>query len=109
MITLSKREVVSESEATGEYSDEFWIRLYVYICAKETRQTWGQPKFDRIVKKVLNLITIKDEQKALQYLSKEIDKNRKKRLDSQKSFTEEEINAIVVKRLLKKRRGTFKF
>ena len=110
-ITLkTKREVLTRDQAFEKFSDEFWVRLYAYVRAKEAQKRWRQPKFDKVVKKTLDLMRIKgDNDAAMEYLYGEIETPGKKQLELKKSFTKEQIDGILIEKGLDKRKATFNF
>jgi hypothetical protein len=110
-ITLkAKREILTQEQAFEKFSDEFWVRLYAYVRAKEAQKRWRQPKFDKVVKKTLDLMRIKENNsEALEYLYGEIETPGKKQLELKKSFTKEQIDGILIEKGLNKRKATFNF
>jgi len=105
---VQAREAINYSDAQSKFSDEYWIRLYAYVRARESRKNWAQSKFNNVVSKTISLSKIKNWDSAMYYLYRELEGNKKKKKDVRNDFTEEEINAIVSKGK-KRRRGTFKF
>ena len=99
---VKTREVISEAEAMERFSDEYWIRLYTYVLAKELNKPWKQSEFNAVVKKARSLNELKNEASAMAYISHTVKSERN-------SYTKEENNAILKERSFNKPKGTFKF
>ena len=66
------RAILSPEELDRKYNNLFWIRLYMYIRAKETNRDWNQDKFDHLVKKASDFFLYADEKSALKFINKEM-------------------------------------
>jgi hypothetical protein len=94
-ISLTKRmprATMSQVEYRERYDNLFWIRLYIYVRAKETNRKWDQHKFDQTVKKASDFFVYSGEAALFKFINKEV-----KRAPGE-FFREEE-----------PRRGTFRF
>ena len=104
---LKKREKLTESEAFEKYSDEFWVRAYVYVRAKENRKEWNQVHFDNVVKRTLNFMRLKDREAAMRYLHKELANSKKMYFSPTKDLTNQQVDDILRSNKLKSHTGTF--
>ena len=74
-ISLTKkipRATMSKQEYKEEFENLFWVRLYVYIRAKETNRDWDQHKFDQTVKKASDFFIYSDERAMFKFVNKEV-------------------------------------
>ena len=74
-ISLTKvipRATLSLQDFLEKYNNLFWIRLYVYVRAKETNRDWNQHKFDHVVKEASDFFTYSTEAAAFKFINKEV-------------------------------------
>ena len=69
-----KRVMLNPDEYKLRYNNLFWIRLCIYIRAKETNRDWDQYKFDHVVKRASDFFTYSTEQAALKFINKEVER-----------------------------------
>ena len=100
---IKNREVISEEEAMERFSDEFWIRLYTYVRAKELNKSWKQSEFNEIVKKASTLNQLTSEAAGMEHISQATAK------DERNTYTKEENDVILKERSYNRGKGTFKF
>jgi len=55
IISTKTREVMSLEKLSKKYSDNHWIRAYVYFRATETGMQWHQSKFDRVARQAVSV------------------------------------------------------
>ena len=108
MSIIRSRERLTKEEAAEKFSDSFWVRLYIYIRARETNRPWKQPKFDRVVKEAANLMFLYDDGSGMKYIYREVEAGEKSKEHLKNNFTKEEIDVILRERNAKKHHGTFK-
>jgi len=66
------RAIMEWAEYEERYDNLFWIRLCVYIRAKETNQDWDQYKFDHVVQRASDFLTHSTETAAFKYINQEM-------------------------------------
>ena len=54
IVTTKTRETMSLQKLNNKYSENHWIRAYVYFRAVETGVNWNQAKFDKIVRESIS-------------------------------------------------------
>ena len=70
--------IARDTMGKEKYSEEwffdnpFWIRLYVYIRAKETNRDWNQYKFDQVASKAAEFFIHSGEEAAYKFINKEV-------------------------------------
>jgi hypothetical protein len=69
---VERRVMMGRGEYDSKYTNLFWLRLYIYIRAKETNRDWDQYKFDHIVQRASDFFTYSGEQAALKFINKEV-------------------------------------
>ena len=69
---VERRVMMERGEYESRYTNLFWLRLYIYIRAKETNRAWDQYKFDHIVQRASDFFTYSGEQAALKFINKEV-------------------------------------
>jgi hypothetical protein len=69
-----ERATLSQEEFENNWAsnDNFWIRLYIYIRAKETNRNWDQNKFKTVVKKATQFLKYSTQSAAYKYVNKEV-------------------------------------
>jgi len=72
LTTVQKRVILTEDEYELRYDNVFWIRLYVYMRAKETNRDWDQHKFDHIVQRATDFYLYSGENAAFKFINKEV-------------------------------------
>ena len=55
-----------------EPDNAFWIRLCVYVRAKETNRDWNQYKFEQVSTKALQFFKYSGEEAAYKFINKEV-------------------------------------
>jgi len=63
------KQFVTEESLNERYNENYWIRFYTYIRAKETSQQLSQEQFELIVRKAQQLNAYSGHEKAMRYLS----------------------------------------
>jgi len=89
-----KRDIMSEEQYEEEWrsDDSFWLRLCIYIRAKETNRDWNQYKFDQVSAKAAQFLEHANEDAAFKFINKEV----------RRPWGEDEV-------IKKYRRGNFRF
>lgn len=70
--TIVKRKQINVQNLVNEPANSYWIRLYVFIKARENNVNWDQAKFDFVCKKVESLYSGLDKNQSMVYLEREI-------------------------------------
>ena len=109
MIVYQKREILTKGARDAEFSEDFWIRLYSYVRAKETRQNWKQVDFDNVVRNMLELKAAIGFNDAMRYFYSRIRGPQKAYTPPEKHFTEKEVYDILKKRTFNRHQSTFNF
>ncbi len=65
----TKRELISIETLNERYNDNYWIRLYTFLRAKETGAVLTQEQFDLIVTNAQKYNSYSSHEKAMSYLS----------------------------------------
>ena len=55
-----------------ESDNAFWIRVYIYVRAKETNRDWNQYKFDQVSQKAAQFLQYSGETAAYKFINKEV-------------------------------------
>jgi len=100
-LDLIQREVYTEEELFEKYSDHFFIKLYTYVRAIETKKDWGQARYDMVVYKARDLMRLKGKNTAMKYLHKNINpcsEKRAKELFGKKHLTKDQTDVILLSR-----------
>lgn len=74
-ISLTKkvpRATMTRQQYKEDFENLFWIRLYVYVRAKETNRDWDQHKFDQTVKKASDFFIYSGETAMFKFVNKEV-------------------------------------
>jgi len=74
-ISLTKtvpRAIMTDSEYESRFNNLFWIRLYIFIRAKETNRDWDQHKFDQTAKKASDFFIYSGELAMFKFVNKEV-------------------------------------
>jgi len=108
-LILEEREKLTEQQAYDKFPEPFWMRLYVYVRAKEVRKKWNQARFDRVVKKVLDFWRIKDRRTAMRFLQKSLKSGQKNPFSLKKDLTEEQLDSIMKDNSNKRTKDSFSF
>jgi hypothetical protein len=68
------RDIMTEEQYQEEWESDnaFWIRLYIYVRAKETNRDWNQYKFDQVSQKAAQFFQYSGEDAAHKFISKEV-------------------------------------
>ena len=69
---VKDRAMLGHREFRSKYTNLFWIRLYLYIRAKETNRDWDQYKFDHVVKRASDFFTYSGERATIKFIDKEV-------------------------------------
>ena len=72
LTSAEKRVILTEDEYNVRYDNVFWIRLYIYMRAKETNRDWDQHKFDHVVQRATDFYLYSDELAAFKFINKEV-------------------------------------
>jgi hypothetical protein len=69
-----ERATMSQEEFDDKWAsnDNFWIKLYIYIRAKETNRDWDQNKFKSVVKKATQFLKYSTPSATHRYVNKEV-------------------------------------
>jgi hypothetical protein len=69
-----ERATLSQEEFDDKWAsnDNFWIKLYIYIRAKETNRNWDQNKFKSVVKKATQFLKYSTPSATHKYVNKEV-------------------------------------
>lgn len=103
---LVSRESVDGHSFSKKLPEEYWIRMYAYVRAKEVGKNWTQVQFDKVVKRTIEYIRLKGQRTGMIYLYRELEKGKRlERLVVRDDLTEEENNAIMMKRKIEGTRG----
>ena len=65
------REVVTFEDFEQKYDQFFWMKMYMYIRAKENGKTWTDKQFNNKTKKMLQVYKALDIAEALRYINDE--------------------------------------
>ena len=68
------RDTISKEQYDEEwyFDNSFWIRLYVFIRAKETNRDWNQYKLDQVASKAAEFFLYSGEEAAYKFINKEV-------------------------------------
>jgi len=68
------RDTISKEQYNEEwyFDNSFWIRLYVFIRAKETNRDWNQYKLDQVASKAAEFFLYSGEEAAYKFINKEV-------------------------------------
>jgi len=71
---IIERDIMTEEGYSEEwfFDNSFWIRLYIYIRAKETNRDWNQYKFDQVSTKAAQFLQHSGEEAAYKFINKEV-------------------------------------
>ncbi len=69
-ITYEARETMTWEELNKRYSDEYWLRLFVYLRAVETHKPYDQREFDREVRLACEYMNYVGLWRAIEYVDK---------------------------------------
>ena len=100
-LDLVVREAYTEEELFQNYSDHFFMKLYVYVRAIETNKQWSQSTYDAIVYKARDFLRLKGLNIAMKYLHKNIEPcaaQKTKELFDKKSLTSGQVDVILRER-----------
>lgn len=69
-----RRDIMTDEKYKEEWEPDnaFWIRLYVYVRAKETNRDWNQYKFEQVSTKALQFFKYSGEEAAYKFINKEV-------------------------------------
>jgi hypothetical protein len=70
IITYKRREPMTFEGLNRKYSDEYWMRLYVYLRAVETHKPYTQTDFDRSVRTACEYMNYVGMWRAIEYTDK---------------------------------------
>lgn len=99
--TLLERKKYTEKQLFESYSDHYFIKLYAYIRAIETRKNWTQGTFDRVVGRSREILHYQGLNRAMLYLHENIDPCSEKmgtEIFNQKDLTKKQLSVILRKR-----------
>ena len=63
------RQNISFEDFVDKYDDRFWLKMYMYIRAKENGKQWDEKHFNRKAKKMLKLHRKFDTETVLRYIN----------------------------------------
>jgi hypothetical protein len=68
------RDIMTDEQYQEEWESDnaFWIRLYIYVRAKETNRDWNQYKFDQVSQKAAQFLQYSGEDAAYKFINKEV-------------------------------------
>jgi|10_taG_2_1085330.scaffolds.fasta_scaffold02789_4 hypothetical protein len=75
LTTVRDRDIMSPEDYKFKYNNLFWIRLCIFIRAKETNQNWDQHKFDHVVKRASEFYMYSTEIAMLKFIKKELERD----------------------------------
>ena len=69
-----RRDIMTDEQYQEEWESDnaFWIRLYIYVRAKETNRDWNQYKFDQVSQKAAQFLRYSGETAAYKFINKEV-------------------------------------
>jgi len=71
-VVIENREIVREPKTTFEIdqetSDEFWLRMYAFIRAREENKEWNQAEFEKVVRNAFFFLEGVDMEHAIEYI-----------------------------------------
>lgn len=70
-VKVFQRPVVTFEEFEKKYDDVFWMKMYMYIRARETYKKWDDRHFTKKVKKMLQVHKTLDLEESLRYINDE--------------------------------------
>ena len=105
---LTKREVLTREAFEKKYPPRYWIRLYVWLRAKESDKPWSQRKFNAVVKKAKAYEKALNIEAALKYISGECLDYRPE-LHGLPTLSKPEVNKIMIQKKTQVSRGTFNY
>jgi hypothetical protein len=107
---IKSRRKLSRDDALKYYSQYNWIRLFVFVKAKEMKKSWNQAEFDKVVTKMYEYLKYKDNESAFRYLYRKLDAGLDlNRLLLKENLTKEESDAIIMNLSAVRQKGTFQF
>lgn len=74
-ISLTKRiprATMTKQRYKEDFDNLFWIRLYIFVRAKETNRDWDQHEFDQTVKKASDFFVYSGERAMFKFINKEV-------------------------------------
>lgn len=57
----------------NDYDDSFWLKIYIYLRARETSTTFTQSGFDRLIRNANEVLLKLDKRKAIDYVNRHLD------------------------------------
>ncbi len=93
--TYEERGRITEQEFNQRYPDSYWLRVFVYLRAIETRQHWDQRKFEKVVEKAQEYEKYVDINTACEYIDRTFKDNSRMIFFTRKNLTEEETFDII--------------
>jgi len=68
------RDIMTDEQYQEEWESDnaFWVRLYIYVRAKETNRDWNQYKFDQVSQKAAQFLQYSGEDAAYKFINKEV-------------------------------------
>jgi len=106
---LVERKKVSRSQLNELYSDEYWIRMLVFIRAHEMGKNWDQMQFERIVKRAQNFYRQVDKKTSMKYINNQFKSDYTIPVTDQEDLTEAELVCILEESAFTNEPGTFYF
>jgi hypothetical protein len=69
-----RRDIMTDEQYQEEWESDnaFWIRVYIYVRAKETNRDWNQYKFDQVSQKAAQFLQYSGETAAYKFINKEV-------------------------------------
>ena len=95
---LIERRLVTEEELEEKYPEDYWLRLYCFARARETRREWKQVHFDNIVKKGIEYRKFLDNERGMRYISDKFKKVRPPQRFEFVDLTDEQIQTRLKNR-----------
>jgi len=105
---LTQRATLTDEEFEKKYPPAWWIRLYIYIRARETYRKWDQRRFEKVVllaqerEKYLNM------EAALRYINTAVG-GYKHNIHGYTTLEKQEVEEVLRDRSTKPRGGTYNF
>jgi len=106
---LVERKKISRSQLDARFSNDYWIRMLVFIRAYEMGKSWDQDQFERIVKRAQNFNRHVDKKTAMKYINNQFKNDYTIPVSDQKDLTDAELVCILEESAFTNEPGTFYF
>lgn len=71
VVTKTKQRSLQKSILKNiQHDDQIWIRMYVFLRAREENKNWNQSRFERVVRNAYNYYISKGKDACLEYIDK---------------------------------------